>query len=425
MIGLGLILLLTGYPAVAAESTDQCIVCHAALPDSALSAPARSISEDVHTRWGISCADCHGGDPAATTKDAAKARSKGYRGAPRPQDIPARCGSCHSDPGRMHRANPALRVDQEAQYRTSVHGMQLARGDTAVATCISCHGAHGMLAVDDPRSPVYVRNVVGTCTRCHSDHQRMTGYTVHDPVSGKDIPLPTNQGEHYLRSVHARALYEKGDISAPTCNDCHGNHGAVPPGVATVAAICRQCHVTQADIFDDSVHRDAFADAGYPECTSCHANHEIRQPSDAMVGSTGEAVCARCHDEGDDQIEIATRIRGMLDSLSASIGAADTVLTRAAVAGMDVAQGRMDLREATNGIIQSRNYVHSVDEEQVAQIFAPASAKALEARAVGEGLLHEVTVRRQGLAVSLLLIALLAVGVIMKIRQLDRKNPPH
>jgi len=325
----------------------------------------------------------------------------------------------------MHRANPTLRVDQEAQYRTSVHGMRLAKGDTAVATCISCHGVHGILAVDDPRSPVYNRNVVGTCTKCHSDPRYMAGYTVHDPVSGKDVPLPTNQGERYMRSVHAQALYEKGDVSAPTCNNCHGNHGALPPGVATVAAVCRQCHVTQADIFDGSAHRDAFVDAGYPECTSCHSNHEIHKPSDAMIGSTRQAVCRRCHDEGDDQLEVAASIRRMLDSLSTSIGAADTVLTRAAVAGMDVTQGRMVLREATNGVVQSRNYVHSVDEEEVAALYEPALAKALEARAVGEGLLHEVTVRRQGLAVSLLLIALLAIAVIMKIRQLDRKNPPH
>ena len=33
------------------------------------------------------------------------------------------------------------------------------------------------------------------------------------------------------KSVHGKALLEKGDLSAPTCNNCHGNHGAAPPQI--------------------------------------------------------------------------------------------------------------------------------------------------------------------------------------------------
>ena len=41
----------------------------------------------------------------------------------------------------MKRYNPALRVDQEAEYVTSVHGRKIAQGDQKPATCISCHAS--------------------------------------------------------------------------------------------------------------------------------------------------------------------------------------------------------------------------------------------------------------------------------------------
>ena len=49
----------------------------------------------------------------------------------------------------MKHFNPSERVDQLAEYRTSGHGKTLLRGDESVATCVSCHGAHGILPVKD------------------------------------------------------------------------------------------------------------------------------------------------------------------------------------------------------------------------------------------------------------------------------------
>ena len=69
----------------------------------------------------------------------------------------------------MRNYAPKQRVDQAVEYATSVHGQRLAKGDTKVATCISCHGAHGVRLVSDAKSPVYALNVAATCTKCHSD----------------------------------------------------------------------------------------------------------------------------------------------------------------------------------------------------------------------------------------------------------------
>ena len=39
--------------------------------------------------------------------------------------IPALCASCHADPAYMRKFNPQVRVDQYAQYLTSVHRFPL------------------------------------------------------------------------------------------------------------------------------------------------------------------------------------------------------------------------------------------------------------------------------------------------------------
>ena len=99
--------------------------------------------------------------------------------------------------------------------------------------------------------PIHGLNGDNTCGGCHSN-----------PDTMKPYGIPTDQASKYLQSVHANALLKKQDLSAPTCNDCHGNHGAAPPGVASVENVCSNCHAFQAQLFDASPHKQAFAGAG-------------------------------------------------------------------------------------------------------------------------------------------------------------------
>jgi len=91
-----------------AQKKSSCIECHLKLDDPRLSAPAKLFDDDIHKSRGLSCNDCHGGDPNADTKEAAKDPSKGYLGKPKTLDIPAYCGKCHSDANLMKRFNPSL-----------------------------------------------------------------------------------------------------------------------------------------------------------------------------------------------------------------------------------------------------------------------------------------------------------------------------
>ena len=334
----------------AAAAVDQCATCHATLQPPL----APSLADDVHGRRGFGCASCHGGDAAATDRVAAHDTRKGYRGVPRGAAVIASCASCHSDGGFMRTFAPAQRIDQAAEYATSVHGQQLAKGDTKVATCVSCHSAHGVRPVSDARSPVYPLNVAATCARCHADPAHMAGYQT---PSG---PLPTTQYDAYRGSVHFEALSQKQDLSAPTCNDCHGNHGAAPPGAGAVVNVCGTCHAVFAERFATSPHKDVFERG----CIECHDNHRILAPTDAMLGNGPEALCATCHAD-DAGAKAASSMHGQLTSLQTAIERAGTHARTGAQRRTRGRRGRTAAPRGANHLVLTRTEVHTFREAPV------------------------------------------------------------
>lgn len=211
-----LLFLLAPALLLAQPAKDTCVECHAAM-DGPIQRPALLIKDDVHTANGLSCADCHGGDRTSDDPSVAMSKAKGFTGKPSRTEIPQFCAKCHSNPDYMRRFRPQQRVDQLDLYKTSVHGKLLARGDQNVATCVDCHSVHDIRAVKDATSPVYPLRIPDTCGRCHADAKKMAQYGI-----------PTDQLALYRTSVHWAAL-KNGDLSAPTCASCHGNHGAKPP----------------------------------------------------------------------------------------------------------------------------------------------------------------------------------------------------
>jgi len=129
--------------------TTTCISCHELLDDELLEA-VTLFKDDVHKSVGLSCHDCHGGDPSSEDPDVAMSTAKGFRGVPGALEIPKFCGRCHSAAAFMAKFNPSLAVDQEEKYRTSVHGKKNAKGDKKVAQCVSCHGVHNIRSSSDP-----------------------------------------------------------------------------------------------------------------------------------------------------------------------------------------------------------------------------------------------------------------------------------
>lgn len=398
-------------PAAPAAQKNTCVACHSQM-GGALADPVTALQQgDVHQQHGLSCADCHGGDPTQEDMTLAMNPSKGFVARPKRQDIPRFCGKCHSNASFMKKFNPGERVDQETEYATSIHGKRLKQGDQKVAVCTSCHGYHGIRAVGDPRAPVYPLHVAETCGKCHADADYMRPYSI-----------PTNQLAEWEHSVHADALLKKQDLSAPTCNDCHGNHGATPPGVSSVANVCGTCHVRQADLFDRSPHQSAFQAMGLAGCVVCHSNHEIRPPSDAMLGVSQQAVCVKCHSQGDPGYKGAQTMRGRIDELAGQIREADQVLQKAASEGMEVSRFQFDLRDARDKLIDARVLIHSFAPGEVTAVVAPGLEVAGKAHQAGVKALADFQFRRKGLAVSLIFIALAVMAIYLKLRQVEGRG---
>jgi cytochrome c3-like protein len=541
-------------PKPAPVEVSSCIACHRNAEEANLRKPVAAWSSDVHAAAGLGCESCHGGDPKRLkTKDpdeaaeAAMNPDKGFETAPDRLQVAAFCARCHSNAAFMKRYNPQLRVDQLAEYRTSVHGMKNAKGDPKPATCIDCHGAHGILPVSSPQSPVFATNVPKTCARCHADAAFMKPYGI-----------PTRQYEDYKRSVHAGALLGRGDTAAPACNDCHGNHGAAPPEAKSVVHVCGQCHAREANLYHESMKDALFQRMKVPECIVCHGNHLIRHPTPEMFhshsgpgvtsgtvtntdpfaanlgdlapgkkaaaswrvviaprsaaqdstlihrvevtadsvrplslnatvrpeddaapaparveapgrlaasltvmplrglpveagdvlflrvdvaaaanswarnvrvrdlpGAAVQAVlgsaCLQCHKLGDSCDVAAEKMYGALIALDRETRLAAATLHRAELLGMDVTGPKFELKsKGTTAAVESRALIHSFDPERLLKRAAEGRASAAAAMVAGQKAQDEYQFRRKGLAVSLVLIALVLLGLYLKIRELDR-----
>ena len=389
-----------------AQTPNSCLDCHSAL-DPPYKVTEEQFSQDIHAQKGLTCASCHGGDPSKNDQDA-MSKHAGFRGKIARKDVPALCGHCHSDSAYMRQYNPSLRTDQFAQYLTSVHGKLRAKGDDKVAVCTDCHGVHDLRPASDTRSKVHPLNIAQTCARCHADAAYMKGYSI-----------PTDQFAGYSASVHHEALTVHGDLSAPTCTTCHGNHGAAPPGVSTVQNVCSTCHVFQAQLFESSPHKTAFEAASLPGCVTCHSNHRISHPTDAMLGTGPQSVCTNCHTAGDAGYQAATQIAQQLGRLDTSVRAAAEILDRAESAGMEVSDAQLEQDQARDSLTKSRVAIHSFNPARVQQDVDAGLQIAAKTHQEGAGALKERDYRRKGLAWSLLAIVAVVIGLRLYVRQIE------
>src|SRR2546427_993953 len=389
------------------QTKNSCLDCHSALPDP-LGVTPEKFSQDIHAQKGLTCVNCHGGDPTSDDADQAMSPKKGWKGRIDRKQIPQLCGSCHSDPAYMRQFAPGLRTDQLSQYHTSVHGHRLASGDTKVAVCTDCHSVHDLRAPSDPRSTVNPVNVATTCSRCHADASYMSGYKI-----------PTNQFAGYSKSVHHDAMVVRGDLSAPTCTTCHGKHGATPPGVDKVQNVCSNCHTFQAQMYEKSSHKRAFEAASLPGCVVCHGNHGISHPTDAKLGAGPDAVCMQCHTPGDTCDQARAGLQSGLSRLDEAIKSADQVLGVAESSGIEVSEARLGQDQGAGSLTKGRGTIPSFPTgllDQDIQAGLKVAAKNLQA---GKQAMVERNHRRVGVAISLIAIGLVLLGLRLYIKQLE------
>jgi hypothetical protein len=121
------------------SSSNNCLVCHEKNRDETIGL----FTNSTHSRRGIGCQDCHGGDASAVEKPAAHGQN--FIGRMNSNQILERCGSCHKN--------------QLATFKTSRHYPE--RRNLARVDCVQCHGAHlvGKLSGDS--------NFAYVCSGCH------------------------------------------------------------------------------------------------------------------------------------------------------------------------------------------------------------------------------------------------------------------
>jgi predicted CXXCH cytochrome family protein len=402
-------LLVLPAPSVA-QAKDSCLECHAALPDNLGVAPEQ-FAADIHAQKGLTCVSCHGGDATRDDAGQSMSRAAGFRGKITRPQIPELCARCHSDAAYMRGFNPAARTDQLSQYRTSVHGQRLARGDARVAVCTDCHSVHDIRPARDARSHVHPTAVAQTCAQCHASAEHMKGYSI-----------PTDQFASYQASVHHEALTVRGDLSAPACSTCHGNHGAAPPGLASVEFVCSTCHAFQAQLFDSSPHKPAFAAMGLGACVTCHLNHRIQRTGDFMLGTGKQSLCVTCHAEGEPGFQVAAKMRESLARLEQALLRSEEVVGRAERSGMEVGQVRLELLEGRDSLTKARVAIHAFALPRLDQDIAAGLKIAEKTHQAGLGALAERDFRRKGLALSLLTIVAVLVALRLFLRELERTN---
>jgi predicted CXXCH cytochrome family protein len=137
-----------------------CATCHRGIYKDFIKSVHYTLDEDDEHE-APSCARCHSSHTIAETERDAFAH-----------EVTEQCGSCHHELAET--------------YLETMHGKAWQLGYEEAAKCSDCHGAHLILANDDPESSVGFRNIVDTCQQCHEDaNMRFTGYlthaTHHDP----------------------------------------------------------------------------------------------------------------------------------------------------------------------------------------------------------------------------------------------------
>ncbi|WP_269526009.1 cytochrome c3 family protein [Coraliomargarita parva] len=323
------------------------------------------MEQSVHSRAGVYCNSCHGGDPNEFFQEDAMDPAKGYIGIPsKPQTVKL-CGTCHADVEAMNFYG--IPTDQLARYKTSRHGQALLEhGDNKVAACTDCHGSHDIIKVDAPNSPVHPLNLPETCNQCHGSRELMDTYG-----------LPSDTLKRYRNSVHGIALYEKKDLSVAHCARCHGSHGAVPPGVREVSSTCGKCHPNEREFFRMSTHAGITDASRFNECVSCHGHHEVQAPGPALYDTS----CIHCHDSDSAAFHNGQDIKQLF--LQASGAANDTaaLIRKASIEGLFVENEAALLEQLHSKLLEMEPSQHSLSLEKLGTYHATILDTAKTAQA--------------------------------------------
>lgn len=242
------------------------------------------------------CASCHG------THDILPSSNRDSRVSP--LHLPSTCEMCHTNVDLI-KNHDLLREEPIKLYESSVHGQATQRGLQFAATCGDCHSAgdadgkrtaHRILSAGDAASTIHHFNIPDTCGKCHG-----------------------GIAQDYWEGIHGQ-LVKRGEVDAPVCTRCHGEHGILPASdlrspvsAARLAeATCAPCHESallndrygipsgRLKSYVDSYHglKRKAGSVHVANCASCHGEHKIlphTDPKSSIHPANLQATCGGCH----------------------------------------------------------------------------------------------------------------------------------
>jgi len=118
------------------------------------------------------CTDCHGEHGILSPSDPNSPVSKA-------EVAQQTCARCHN--AMVINEKYGLEGSRNVSFIDSYHGLKSGEGDSRVANCASCHGAHRILPSSDPESSVNTANLKQTCGQCHP---KITEKIAETPIHG-------------------------------------------------------------------------------------------------------------------------------------------------------------------------------------------------------------------------------------------------
>jgi len=236
-----------------------------------------------------------------------------------------------------------------------------------------------------------------------------------------EYAIATDQYPEYAASVHGVALLERGDVGAPACNDCHGNHGAVPVEAADIFQVCGMCHANNEKLYRESFHSSIFEELEMPGCETCHGNHAVAHPDESMLGAGDNSACGKCHEQSEDDAGFALglNMKKELDSLSMSFATATRLVENAEQQGMETSELSFNLRDIRQALIRSRTAVHTFDDTAVADLTKGGIELAARVTQSARKLLDEHGKRRWWLGGATLVLLAMILGLYLKLRAIE------
>ena len=273
-------------PFHAKNLTQTCAKCH---PDVATtfadSDHGKALAKGA--KGAPNCIACHTQDVTGHQGKLSKAETK--------QLQEQLCLDCHADNEDVReRMGPTAAFIKA--YEHSVHGKALRGGNGDAANCVDCHGSHEMKAAFDPDSKVNKLHIADDCGKCHAEIAHEFKSSIHGTAilrGNLNSPGCTDcHGEHDILNVSdPNSPVAPQNVSRQVCAPCHSS-------LALSEKYGFDSRQTRS--YEDSYHGLALVGGSseVANCASCHGVHNIRPSSDpkSLIHKDNlVSTCGTCH----------------------------------------------------------------------------------------------------------------------------------